>query len=112
MEFGVASKLLDACVLGIIASGDTYGYDLTQKLGGSLEISETALYPVLRRLSKSELLTTYDKAYDGRNRKYYAITEKGIQKLDYYKECWGIHKNVVDEILKHDENKIGGSENG
>lgn len=58
MDFAIASKLLDACVLGTVAKGDTYGYDLTQKISNSIEISETSLYPVLRRLSKDGMLTT------------------------------------------------------
>ncbi len=99
MEFGVASKLLDACVLGIVALEDTYGYDLTQKIGSQLGVSETALYPVLRRLSKDEMLTTYEKLYDGRNRKYYTVTEKGLEKLEFYKSSWQEYKNAIDKIL-------------
>ncbi len=99
MDFAIASKLLDACVLGVVAKGDTYGYDLTQKISSSIEISETALYPVLRRLSKDGLLATYDKAYDGRNRKYYVITKEGTARLDYYKKAWTLHKETIDKIL-------------
>ncbi len=99
MEFSVASKLLDACVLGVVAAGDTYGYDLTQKIGNTIEISETALYPVLRRLSKEGFLTTYDKAHDGRNRKYYTITPTGKTQFEYYKSAWENYKQTVDTIL-------------
>ncbi len=99
MEFGVASKLLDACVLGIVGQGDTYGYDLTQRIGNTVDVSESALYPVLRRLSKEGLLTAYDKAYEGRNRKYYSITEDGIAKLRHYRDQWQIYKNVINEII-------------
>ncbi len=105
MEFAVASKLLDACVLGIVAQCDTYGYDLTQKIGNTLHISETALYPVLRRLSKTGFLTTYDMSYDGRNRKYYTVTNEGKEKLLEYKDSWLIYKNTIDIILgKENEN--------
>ncbi len=99
MEFNVAAKLLDACVLGIVGQGDTYGYDLTQRIGNSLNVSEAALYPVLRRLSKEGLLTTYDRAFNGRNRKYYSITEDGVLKLRHYKDCWEEHKIVIDLIM-------------
>ncbi len=99
MEFNVASKLLDACVLGIVAKCDTYGYDLTQKIGNTIHVSETALYPVLRRLSKDGFLTTYDMAYDGRNRKYYTVTDKGKEKLLDYKSNWETYKNTINGIL-------------
>ncbi len=99
MEFNVAAKLLDACVLGIVDQGDTYGYDLTQRIGNSIEVSESALYPVLRRLSKEGLLTTYDRAFDGRNRKYYSITAMGKEKLQQYKNSWGAYKSTIDSIL-------------
>ncbi len=99
MEFNVASKLLDACVLGIVSTGDTYGYDLTQRISAAIDVSETTLYPVLRRLSKEGLLSTYDRAYDGRNRKYYTITPTGKERLQYYKDSWEAHKMVIDSIL-------------
>ncbi len=99
MEFSVAAKLLDACVLGIVRERDTYGYDLTQRIAESIEISESALYPVLRRLSKEGLLTTYDMAYDGRNRKYYSITEQGIARLIHYRQNWDEYKHKIDNIL-------------
>ncbi len=99
MEFSVAAKLLDACVLGIVNERDTYGYDLTQRIAGSIEVSESALYPVLRRLSKEGLLTTYDMAYDGRNRKYYSITEQGVSRLMMYRQNWNEYKHRIDNIL-------------
>ncbi len=99
MEFNVASKLLDACVLGIVSKCDTYGYDLTQKIGRTIHVSETALYPVLRRLSKDGLLTTYDMAFDGRNRKYYTVTEKGKERLLEYKSGWKEYKDTINGIL-------------
>ncbi len=102
MIYSVASKLLDACVLGIVAKGDTYGYDLTQKVANSIDMSESALYPVLRRLSKEGLLTTYDRQFDGRNRKYYSITYKGRQKLSYFCSEWKNYKAVIDNILEEE----------
>ncbi len=100
MIFSVAAKLLDACVLGIVAKGDTYGYDLTQKVANSIDVSESALYPVLRRLSKEGLLTTYDRQFDGRNRKYYSITHEGREKLSYFRSEWAEYKTTIDNILE------------
>ncbi len=103
MTFNVAAKLLDACILGVVASGDTYGYDLTSKIGDKLNISESALYPVLRRLSKEGLLTTYDKPIDGRNRKYYSITNEGKLKLNFFKEEWNNYKDTIDSMFMKGE---------
>ncbi|MFI3261207.1 MAG: PadR family transcriptional regulator [bacterium] len=104
MTYLISGKLLDACVLGILQKEDTYGYDLTQKIGNTMNVSESALYPVLRRLSKDNLLTTYDKQFDGRNRKYYQITTEGLHKLEFYKSEWIVYKNTIKKFLE-EENK-------
>ena len=75
MIFGLSTALLDTCVLSILSKEDTYGYILTQNIKEVIDISETTLYPVLRKLQARELLTTYDKPYQGRNRRYYKITD-------------------------------------
>lgn len=100
MLYPVAGKLLDACVLGVVQKEDTYGYDLTQKVGSIIGISESALYPVLRRLLKEGLLTTYDKQFDGRNRKYYQITLEGKHKFQLFKDEWFIFKSTIETILE------------
>ena len=74
MTYQLTAPLLDACVLGIVRSEDSYGYTLTQKVRQVVDISESTLYPVLRRLQKANCLRTYDAPYQGRNRRYYAIT--------------------------------------
>ena len=80
MTFQIGSVLLDACVLAILAKEDTYGYRLTQQIKETLGVSESTLYPVLRRLQKEELLETYDVAVMGRNRRYYRLTDEGLEK--------------------------------
>ena len=67
MGFKIESALLEACVLSVLSKGDTYGYVLTQSMKQVLDISESTLYPVLRRLQKNEYLRTYDQPYQGRN---------------------------------------------
>ncbi|MBD5156851.1 MAG: PadR family transcriptional regulator [Butyrivibrio sp.] len=105
MIFQLGSALLDACVLAVLNRGDTYGYVLTQNIKEIVEISESTLYPVLRRLQKDNSLTTYDMAYQGRNRRYYAITPQGKARLDYYLGEWNDYKYKLDKIL------YGGNEN-
>ena len=71
MTFQLGAALLDACVLAVLSRGDAYGYVLTQQVRQVIEVSETALYPVLRRLQKDGCLDTYDQPHQGRNRRYY-----------------------------------------
>ncbi len=99
MGFQVGSTLLDACVLAVLSRGDTYGYVLTQTMRDVTDISESTLYPVLRRLQKDGCLTTYDQPYQGRNRRYYAITEDGKKKFEGYKRDWIMYKTQVDKLL-------------
>ncbi|MFJ6207214.1 PadR family transcriptional regulator [Lysinibacillus sp. NPDC092081] len=106
MTFQLGSALLDVCVLAIVDKGDAYGYSLTQQIQSVMDISESTLYPVLRRLQKANCLTTYDQPYQGRNRRYYQITEQGrIRLLELLKE-WHKYKEKVDYVLiggKYDE---------
>lgn len=99
MVFQVGSALLDACVLAVLSEGDTYGYVLTQRVKSVVEISESTLYPVLRRLQKEEALATYDRPFQGRNRRYYAITDIGRRKLEDYRCEWKLYKKQIDQIL-------------
>lgn len=99
MSFQLGSALLDACVLAILTNGDTYGYVLTQQVKEVLNISESTLYPVLRRLQKNEYLITYDEPFQGRNRRYYQITELGRTKYSEYLKDWDLYKEKIDKIL-------------
>ena len=99
MLFSVGAALLDACVLSVLRKEDAYGYVLTQTLKETIEISESTLYPVLRRLQKDELLDTYDVPWQGRNRRYYKITEKGQGMVSEYKDAWTDFRGRVDILI-------------
>lgn len=99
MIFQFGSALLDACVLSVLSQGDTYGYELTQQVRKVLTISESTLYPVLRRLQKDNLLATYDLPFQGRNRRYYQITPQGADRLIQCRTEWVDYKERVDSIL-------------
>lgn len=99
MTYQVTAPLLDACVLGILEKEDFYGYTLTQKVQEVIDISESTLYPVLRRLQKEGELTTYDSPVQGRNRRYYRITEVGKDKLKFYRDEWKSYKDGIDRLL-------------
>ena len=87
MAFQVSSALLDACVLSVLAQSDVYGYELTQRIKELMKISESTLYPVLRRLQKDELVTVYDMPYNGRG------------KLAEYRIEWEEYKSIIDSIM-------------
>ena len=99
MSFPVSAALLDAMVLAVVANEETYGYKITQELCDAVSVSESTLYPVLRRLQKGGMLDTYDKAYQGRNRRYYKITDQGKNALTDYRNDWQIYRNNIEKIL-------------
>ena len=100
MIFTVSGSLLDFLVLSILNQEDTYGYVLTQRVKPVMELSDSTLYPVLRRLTRDGMLTTYDQPYNGRNRRYYSITDMGRKQLVIFKEEWENHKAQLEFILK------------
>jgi PadR family transcriptional regulator PadR len=92
--------------LAVLAKGDAYGYKLTQDVKGVIAVSESTLYPVLRRLQGDGMLSTYDKPFNGRNRRYYSITPIGCQRLGELVDAWEGYKRSVDAILAN--SVIGG----
>jgi PadR family transcriptional regulator PadR len=99
MAFQVGTALLDTCVLATLSKEDAYGYLLTQNVKEIISVSESTLYPVLRRLQKEAFLTAYDQPYSGRNRRYYKITEAGKEMLTVYTREWEDYKGKVDKVL-------------
>ena len=99
MVFTAGSALLDAVVLAVVSLEGTYGYKITQDVRKIMDVSESTLYPVLRRLQKDGYLETYDMEFQGRNRRYYKITSNGMILLDKYRSEWVLFRNGVDEIL-------------
>ena len=106
MLFTVTSGLLDACVLSALRGGDSYGYELTTSIKSMVDISESTLYPVLKRLQRENLLTTYDEAVSGRNRRYYSITETGLGRMNEYINEWEAYKTRIDRILLTHSNAV------
>ena len=100
MIFNINAALLDALVLAIVKKEDTYGYEITRVLKNELDVSESTLYPVLRRLQKDDCLEIYDKEYSGRNRRYYKITDRGRKQLDMYRDEWQNYKATITNIFE------------
>jgi len=102
MVFNTGAALLDAIVLAAV-SGETegtYGYKITQDVRKALEVSESTLYPVLRRLQKDGCLDTYDREFAGRNRRYYKITETGMAQLNLYKAEWRSYSTKISDFFE------------
>lgn len=102
MVFNTGSALLDAIVLAVVSKEPegTYGYKITQDVRQAIEVSESTLYPVLRRLQKEECLEVYDLEYGGRNRRYYKITDKGMVQLRLYSDEWVSYTKKINIIFE------------
>lgn len=106
MDIQLKRGLLDICVLAAIQYEDSYGYQIIKDMKPYVSISESTLYPILRRLEAAELLTVRAVEHNGRLRKYYHITEAGRQRIAAFAEEWkeimSIYQFVVRGEQKHD----------
>lgn len=105
MVFNMGAALLDAIVLAVVRKekNGTYGYKITQDVRKAIEVSESTLYPVLRRLLKDGCLEVYDVECGGRNRRYYQITEQGNAQLHLYKEEWKSYSSKISLLFSGEE---------
>ena len=99
MVFQLGASLLDALVLAVLHKEAAYGYKLTQEVKSMMQVSESTLYPVLRRLTREGCLETYDEEHMGRNRRYYRLTEKGKDQYAFYVKEWQIFRDQIDGML-------------
>ncbi len=101
MDIQLKRGLLDISVLAAIKNEDSYGYQIVKDMKPYIEISESTLYPILRRLEANELLSVHSVEHNGRLRKYYHITDAGLERIEAFKEEWkeivSIYKFVVRE---------------
>ena len=102
MDIQLKRGLLDVCVLSAIRDEDSYGYQIVKDVKPYVEISESTLYPILRRLESAQLLTVRSAEHNGRLRKYYRITPLGQQRIDHFVEEWkeilSIYQFVTREV--------------
>ena len=99
MAYPVSAGLLDACVLALLDREDMYGYLLTQNIQTSIGVSESTLYPVLRRLQKDGNLDVYDSPCQGRNRRYYSLTRSGTERLAEHRLEWKVFQKKIESLL-------------
>ena len=100
MDGQMKRGLLEACVLTLLSRGESYGYQLIRALGPVMAISESTLYPVLRRLEAAGCLTVCSREHNGRLRKYYNITPAGAARIDAFLTEWGEVDRVYRFILE------------
>ncbi len=104
MDIQLKRGLLEVCVLAAIKDGESYGYKIIKDISPYVEISESTLYPILRRLESAELLTVYSAEHNGRLRKYYRITQVGLKRLEDFREEWR-EIMAIYEFITREENK-------
>lgn len=99
MVFTLNAAMFDLLILSVVAKEDTYGYQLSQSLKPVSSSKDSTLYPILRRLQENNFLKTYDQQYQGRNRKYYSITDAGAEQYRILLEEWNEYKSQIDAIV-------------
>ena len=106
MDIQLKRGLLDVCVLAAIKNEDSYGYQIIKDMKPYVEISESTLYPILRRLENARLLTVRTAEHNGRLRKYFSITPAGLERIDDFRKEWqeivAIYNFVVKEGPAHE----------
>lgn len=88
MDIQLKRGLLDVCVLAAIKNEESYGYKIIKDMKPYMEMSESTLYTVLKRLESAEMLTVRTSEHSGRLRKYYKITAAGLKKIADFKSEW------------------------
>ena len=102
MDVQLKRGLLEVCVLAAIKNQDSYGYQIIKDIKPYVEISESTLYPILRRLEAAECLTVRSAEHNGRLRKYYQITDQGRARLREFREEWNEIVSIYNFITMED----------
>ena len=103
MDIQLKRGLLDVCVLAAIKNDDSYGYKIIKDMKPYIELSESTLYTILKRLETAEMLTVRTVEHGGRLRKYYRITNTGIKRIEDFKEEWKEIMSIYRFVTKEDE---------
>jgi len=104
MDIQLKRGLLDVCVLAAIKDEDSYGYKIIKDLGPYIQLSESTLYTILKRLESAGMLTVRSAEHDGRLRKYYHITDSGLGRIEDFKEDWKEIMTVYSFVTKEEKN--------
>ncbi len=102
MDMQLKRGLLDVCVLAAIKNEDSYGYQIIKDIKPYVTVSESTLYPILRRLEAAEYLTVYSVEHNGRLRKYYHITKSGLDRIAAFSQEWKEIMSIYQFVTKED----------
>ena len=105
MDVQLKRGLLDVCVLAAIKNEDSYGYKIIKDMKPYIELSESTLYTILKRLEAADMLTVRTVEHDGRLRKYYHITKRGLKRIADFKEEW---KEILSIYMFVTKEGVGG----
>lgn len=105
MDIQLKRGLLDVCVLAAIKNEDSYGYKIIKDMKPYIELSESTLYTILKRLETTGMLTVRTVEHGGRLRKYYHITEAGQKRIDEFKVEWKEILAIYQFVTKEDNNE-------
>lgn len=103
MDVQLKKGLLEVCVLKVVSTEPTYGYKIIGDISQYIEVSESTLYPILKRLEAGGCLTTFTQEYNSRLRKYYQITSIGLQRIQYFKTEWQQIKKIYEFIIQEED---------
>ena len=106
MDIQLKRGLLDVCVLAAIKGGESYGYKIIKDMAPYIEMSESTLYTILKRLELSGLLTVRSSEHDGRLRKYYRITSAGLWRIEEFKDEWREVMAIYKFVTKGDGSNV------
>ena len=96
--------VLELCVLVLVSRKDQYGYELAQNISKRIDVAEGTLYPLLRRLTKEKYFTTYlAESKEGPSRKYYSITNEGLDYMSSLIEEWKSFSTSVNELIEEEK---------
>lgn len=108
MDIQLKRGLLDVCVLAAIKNNDSYGYKIIKDMKPYLELSESTLYTILKRLENAGMLTVRSAEHNGRLRKYYHITDEGLKRIDDFKQDWQEIISIYRFVMKEEpDDKTG-----
>ena len=105
MDIQLKRGLLDVCVLAAIKNEDSYGYKIIKDMKPYMTLSESTLYTILKRLEAANMLTVHTLEHGGRLRKYYHITEAGLQRIEEFKEDWQEILTIYQFVTKEDDSR-------
>lgn len=102
MDAQLKRGLLEVCVLAAIKNEDSYGYKIIKDMNPYIELSESTLYTILKRLETANMLTVRTVEHDGRLRKYYHITDVGLNRIENFKSEWNEVMSIYRFVVKED----------